>query len=398
MMSKVLDCLISLPLLSLVATAQVPEEPGPYPSGVSAVQFSHPLAANNNVVASIYYPAESEGTDTPPRLSDGPYPLVGFSHGYFAPPQFYSELCKHIASHGYVVASIGTETGFIQFIDRQARDTHGMLYWMEEQSETSGAFFEGTLDDSEWAVVGHSNGCRANMQILEWDDSIKTVVAMEPRLADLPGLTSFTGSLFVIGGSNDLINPVQNHAVPFYAEASNASRRSYIEIEGAGHNGSLDFPSGINPLSHAEQLRLHKRIVTGALQTELRSDEDSCYYLFGGGASGEPLTSEVDCPQPIFWTIHNGTGLTTGCAGTSSTRWAAAAALSTSPFESSTWFPGIARVNARIFDKGLLSSTGLREVTSPLPPGAGGQPLYIQGGLFLDTAPAWTRLSAIALP
>ena len=397
-MSKALYCSIWLQLLSLGASAQVPEDPGPYPSGVSALQFSHPLASNNNVAARIYYPAESEGTDTPPRLQDGPYPLVGFSHGYFAPPQFYSELCKHISSHGYVVASIGTEAGLIQFIERQARDTHAMLYWMEEQNETSGAFFEGVLDDSEWAVVGHSNGCIANMKILEWDDCIKTVIAMEPRLANLPALTSFTGSLFVIGGSNDIVNPVQNHAVPFYAEGGNASRRSYTEIEGAGHNGSLDFPSAINPLSHAEQQRLHKRIVLGALQTELRGEEDSCYHLFGGGASGEPLTSEADCPRPIFWAFENGSQLTTGCAGTPSTRWAVAAALSTSPLESPTWFPGISRVNARIFDKGLLSSTGLREVLSPLPPGAGGQLLYIQGGLFLDAAPAWTRLSAIALP
>ena len=397
-MNGVLKCALWLLLLSLGASAQVPEDLGPYPSGVSAIQFSHPLASNSTVSARIYYPAETEGTDTPPRLSDGPYPLVGFSHGYFAPPQFYSELCKHLASHGYVVASIGTEAGFIQFIERQAHDTHALLYLMEEQDVTPGAFFEGMLDDSEWAVIGHSNGCIANMKILEWDDCIQTVIAMEPRLADLPALTSFTGSLFVIGGSNDIVNPIQNHAEPFYAEASSAERRTYTIIEGAGHNGSLDFPSAINPLSHAEQLRLHKRIVTGALQTELRAKEDSCYHLFGGGAAGEPLTSEADCYRPIFWTIYDGANLTVGCAGSPSQRWAVAGSLSTTSLGSSTWFPGIDRANARLIDKGLVSSTGLREVTTALSPGAGGQPLYLRGGLFHDAGPAWSQLSILTLP
>ena len=397
-MNNAILCSLCLQLLSLLASAQLPEDPGPYPSGVSAVQFSHPLASNNNVTARIYYPAESEGTDTPPRLSDGPYPLVGFSHGYFAPPQFYSEICKHLASHGYVVASIGTEAGFIQFIERQAHDTHALLYWIDDQNITPGAFFEGVLDDSEWAVVGHSNGCIANMQILEWDDCIEIVVAMEPRLADLPALTAFTGSIFVIGGSNDIVNPIQNNAVPFYAEASSASRRTYTVIEGAGHNGSLDFPSAFNPLSHAEQQRLHKRIVTGALQTELHSREDSCYHLFGGGAAGEPLTSEADCYRPIFWALHDGTDITVGCAGTPSQRWAVAGSLSTSPFESPTWFPGIDRANARLFDKGLLNPTGLREMTTVLSPGTGGQSLYLRGGLFHGAGPEWSQLCTLTLP
>ena len=323
-MKRALNGSTCLLVLSLFASAQTPEDSGPYPSGVNAVQFSHPLASNSTVTARIYYPAESEGTDTPPLLSDGPYPLIGFSHGYFAPPQFYSELCKHIASHGFVVASVGTEAGFIQFIERQAHDTHALLYWMEEQDQTPGAFFEGMLDDSDWAVVGHSNGCIANTQILEWDDRIETMVAMEPRIADLPALSTFTGALYVIGGSNDIVNPPQNHAALFYSDASSTQRRTYTVIEGAGHNGSLNFPSAINPLAHSEQQRLHKRIVTGTLHAEVFSKEDPCYFLFGGGASGEPLTSEVNCPRPLFWALNSGTQLTLGVAAIPLQRWAVA--------------------------------------------------------------------------
>jgi hypothetical protein len=110
------------------------------------------------------------------------------------------------------------------------------------------------------------------------------------------------------------------------------------------------------------------------------------------------LTNEVDCYRPIFWALHDGTDLTIGCAGTPSRRWAVAGSLSTNPFESPTWFPGIDRANARIFDKGLLHSTGLREVTTVLSPGAGGQSLYLRGGLFHGAGPEWSQLCTLTLP
>ncbi len=397
-MLKLLQLAVGLTLSAGVANAQLPEDLGPYPAGVSPVQFSHPLAANNTVLARIYYPAESEGTDTPPRLADGPYPLVGFSHGYFAPPQFYSELCKHIASHGFVVASVGTEAGIIQFIERQAHDTHALLYWMEEQSATPGAFFEGVLDDSDWVVIGHSNGCVANMMIPEWDDVFVSSIAMEPRMNDLPALASFEGALHVIAGSNDIVNPPANNGVPFYESATSTRRRTYTVIEGAGHNGSLDFPSAINPLSHAEQHRLHRRLVTGLLQTEVRGREDDCYHLFGGGAAGEPLTSESVCAQPILWVEVTGTDLHVGGASVPELRWAVAAGFGTSPFSSPNWFPGIDPQQARLIAKGPVAPNGLGESTTTLPTGGTATTLHIRGGAFSLGSVTWTRLATLSTP
>jgi hypothetical protein len=361
------------------------------------VSFSHALAANDPVMARIYYPAEVGGTDTPPRVADGPYPLVGFSHGYFAPPQFYSELCSHIASHGFVVASIGTEAGLFQNIGRQAHDTHAMLYWMEEQDATSGAFFEGLLDDSDWAVFGHSNGCAANMMILEWDDPFTVAIAMEPRMNDLPALSTFDGALHVIAGSNDIVNPPQNNAVPFYEEATSTQRRTYTVIEGAGHNGSLDFPSAINPLSHAEQHRLHRRLVTGFLQTEVRGLENECYHLIGGGAASEPLSSEANCAAPILWTHLAGTQLTTGGASVPNLRWAIAASANTTPFASPHWFPGIDRATARLLTKTTIPTTGLTETTTAYSPTPSAT-LYLRGGSLSSVNPSWTRLAQLTTP
>jgi hypothetical protein len=389
---------VGIALCCGVATAQLPEDSGPYPAGVAPVSFSHALAANDPVLARIYYPAESEGTNTPPRLADGPYPLIGFSHGYFAPPQFYSELCKHLASHGYVVASIGTEAGLIQFVERQAHDTHALLDWMEEQHATSGAFFEGLLDDSERAVIGHSNGCVANAMILEWDEPFQTMIAMEPRMNDLPSLATFAGNLYVIAASNDIVNPPQNNAVLFYGEASTARRRTLTVIEGGGHNGSLDFPSAINPLSHAEQHRLHRRLVQGFLQTEVRGLEDECYHLLGGGAANDPLSSEALCADPILWVGIEGAELIVGGAGVPDLRWAVIAGPDTTPFASPNWFPGIDPSSARMVAKGILPTNGLRETRTSLPPNFPGMTLLFRGGAFSRTSVTWTRLAPLTVP
>ena len=214
---------------------------------------------------------------------------------------------------------------------------------------------------------------------------------------DLPALSTFSGALYVIAGSNDIVNPPANNAVPFYEAATSTRRRTYTVIEGAGHNGSLDFPSAVNPLSHAEQHRLHRRLVTGLLQPELRGREDDCYHLFGGGAAEEPLSSLADCPQPILWTTLSETELCVGGASVPTYRWAIAAGLGGAPFSSPNWFPALDPAHSRLLTKGIISPTGLGEVTATLPDESP-LTLYIQGGAFSPLSVTWTRLVTLSTP
>ena len=71
--------------------------------------------------------------------------------------------------------------------------------------------------------------------IPEWEAEVYAcAIAMEPRMNDLPALSTYKGALHVIAGSNDLINPPAFHAVPFYESATSTRRRTYTVIEGAG--------------------------------------------------------------------------------------------------------------------------------------------------------------------
>jgi hypothetical protein len=289
-------CLLGAPLC-----AQVPEDMGPYPVGMRSVSFQHPLASAITVTADIYYPALSSGNNTPPDQAGGPYPFSSFLHGYFAPPSFYDELITHIASYGFVVAAVSTQTGLFQSIIAEAHDAHALMHWCDERNLISGHFLEGMLLPGPWSAVGHSNGAAAIFDLLAWEPRVQTIASTEGYWYGQPTVGQFQGSLLSVGSSEDALAPFSSNARRYYNEAQNARRRVWALIEGGAHNGSLDFPFGGSSLSHATQHRLHLRLITGFLRGEVQRDENTYYHLVGSGINGEPVTREGDCAQPILW-------------------------------------------------------------------------------------------------
>ncbi len=98
--------------------------------------------------------------DAVPAVGD-PRPVVIFSHGYVANPEWYSTLVEHYASHGFVVlAPEHREDDWFEAwaaaIDRP-RDLRRTLDFAEALNAPGGAF-EGDLDLGHIALVGHSFG------------------------------------------------------------------------------------------------------------------------------------------------------------------------------------------------------------------------------------------------
>ena len=299
---RVFQSWLALCLLTWSFGAQVPEDMGPYPVGVRSVSFQHPLSSATTVTADIYYPALSAGNNAPPDQGGGPYPFSSFLHGYFAPPSFYSDLIRHMASHGFVVAAVSTQTGFFQSIIAEAHDAHALMHWCDDRNQVSGHFLEGMLLPGPWSAVGHSNGVAAIFELLAWEPRVKTVAATEGNWFSLPTVGQFQGSFLSVGSSEDSLAPYGSNARRYYNEASNARRRVWALIEGGGHNGSLDFATAFNSLPHATQNRLHRRLITGFLRAELSGEEDLYYHLVGDGISAEPVAREGDCMRPVLWT------------------------------------------------------------------------------------------------
>lgn len=388
---------LAIALAAPAAGLQLPEDPGAHAVGFRSVSFSHPLSGNSTVTADIHYPALASGTNAAPDPARGPYPLVLFSHGYFAPPSFYSDLTSHLASHGYVVLSVATEAGFFQDVQDQSQDGRALLHWADERSADPNHFLHQMAADGPWGAMGHSNGCAAIGYSLPSEPRIEVLTLLEGNwFSDVP-IATFEGVMASVGATEDSVTPMNSNARVYFEQATSARRALFPRVVGGGHNGSLDFPFGVNSLSHAEQNRLHRRLAVVLFESELRGDQDQLWYALGSGADGEPLEADARCADPLLWARGSTTGtLTLGMAGMPGDSGLMAWAIAPRALATSLTGPGLSGV---LQFQGTLDGTGLVELTSAGSIGAAAGTLVTARGLRATNGTRVpTRIARLRMP
>ncbi|MDP6962862.1 MAG: hypothetical protein QGF46_01710, partial [Planctomycetota bacterium] len=268
--------LLSMPLPQMV----VPEDAGPYQVSVQDVSHVDHHYSRGTVEARVYYPSDP---------TNGPFPLAAFMHGWIQPASDYDELCTHIASHGYVVYSNNTETSLFATLQAQAHDTRAGLQWVEDQSQLPSSFLYGMTDNQPWIAIGHSMGGAGVASLCRIESRTQVAVMLEPYKGVLLGNTSnafgwfsnFTGSLLVIGATEDLTNNWSSQVKPWYNTSSSSTRKLWSLINGGDHFGACDADIhalwGFGSLVGSEQHLAHRRLLTSFLLSEVGSNEN--YYF-----------------------------------------------------------------------------------------------------------------------
>ncbi|MDX1421458.1 MAG: FlgD immunoglobulin-like domain containing protein [Rubricoccaceae bacterium] len=394
-------------LLFLLAAVALPcaaqsaeiDGPGPFPVGHTDVRFDDAVFGQGRITGRVYYPAVETGTNATPDPTGGPFPLVGFQHGFLGSPDGYDLLCSHIASWGFVVASTGTESGFFPDQRQFARDTRSFLYWVEDQSEVPGGLFEGMTDDGPWAAVGHSMGGGVLALLVGYEPRVETIVGLQSAYVGderIDFLRAFPGNHYQLAGSADGIVPADQ--VRRYFEAATSARRSvYFEGQGLGHSGPTDefFVFG-NELPAAEQQRLHRLVVTGLLRAEMKGEEDLYAELLGEGVEDDPLLFQTRCLAPPLWVRGSEAApdaLVVGTAGAPG----ATARLGWSDEEASIPTPfgllGIPLDPERVIFAGAVAPDGTAEALLPTADLGAFPAVFVQG---LVRAGARGRLTRVA--
>ncbi len=242
------------------ANAASPYERGPAPTNAILEASRGPFATSSIDVSSwsvtgfgggvIYYPTST---------AEGTFGAVAISPGYTASWSSLSWLGPRIASHGFVVIGIETNSRLDQPASR-GRQLLAALDYLTQRSSV-----RGRIDSSRLAVAGHSMGGGGSLEAAAARPSLQAAVPLAPWNLDKTWSEVRVPTL-IIGGESDSVAPVSTHSIPFYNSIPSSSEKAYLELNGASHF----FPQTTNTPTAKQTVAWLKRFV----------DDDTRYEQF----------------------------------------------------------------------------------------------------------------------
>jgi dienelactone hydrolase len=257
------------------------------------VAFDDPIAGR--VSARLYSP---EG--------DGPWPLAVVLHGWLGQAWMYDELGHALASEGYLVASLDTETGLVLDMDRFADDAVALLHWVDAQ---------GGASEEPWTALGHSMGGATLAHLLELEPQVRTAVAFMPY-EGLPSyyepLESWTGSLLLLSGTHDTTAPPPMQQ-RWMESADQTARSLLLELQDMGHSGVTDLSFDEDPMPDELQREILLSLATTFVKAEQGGDEALWASLIGSGDLEVQRWSRSHAP--VLWATLQEGAISLGVAG-----------------------------------------------------------------------------------
>lgn len=261
--------------LAAPAQAASPFERGPAPTQASINAVTGPFATTSKVIfgfgrfgnATVYYPRAAP---------QGRYGVVAIAPGFLSPWAIMQWIGPRLASQGFVVIGMDTNTP----IDQPAQRAEQLKAALDAVAKDSK--LATIADSSRQAVAGWSMGGGGALDAAV-SGNYKAVVALAPW-EQTNSFAKVTEPTLVIGGEGDTIAPEAKHAEPFY-EAVNAEK-AYLEINDGGHL----FPGRANDTQASAMISWLKRWV----------DDDTRYSQFicpGPAATGTVNEYRSSCPM-----------------------------------------------------------------------------------------------------
>jgi MYXO-CTERM domain-containing protein len=262
--------------LLLAAGAAVASDVGTFASSTWYETIEDP--DRGTVWFQIHYPAVSDdfGADADP--SAGPFPLVAFMHGYLGQAWMYQSLCDAVASMGFVVVNLDTQTGAWMDPYALADDAQAALEWAEARSAERDHWLYGMVSDAPWTAMGHSMGGIALASLVDQEPRVQVAVGFAPyRDADYvwDAYTAYGGAALLIGGSEDETS-TPDIVSGWLDDVDAPSRGLYASVRGAGHQAVTDIELEPEELSDAEQLSVSIDLAAAFLRAE-RFGEEQAY-------------------------------------------------------------------------------------------------------------------------
>lgn len=211
-----------------VAQAQEnPFERGPAPTNASIEAVRGPFATSQVSVSRLSVSGFGGGTIYfPTTTSEGTFGAVSIAPGFTATQSSMAWLGPRLASQGFVVFTIDTNsTG-----DLPASRGTQLLASLDYLTQRSSV--RARIDANRLGVMGHSMGGGGALEAADDRPALQAAIPLT-GWNTRKNFSSVRVPTMVIGAENDSIAPVSTHSIPFYI--SLPPEKAYLELNNASH-------------------------------------------------------------------------------------------------------------------------------------------------------------------
>lgn len=217
---------VALPLAALACAAQAQTSP---PTSASLNATAGPLSVSTSSVSSWAARGFGGGTIYYPNAT-GRYGVVAISPGYTARQSSIAWLGRRLATHGFVVITIDTNSTLDQPPSRATQLMAALNHVVNNANST----VRSRVDASKLAVAGHSMGGGGSLIAAENNPSLKAAYPLTPWSVS-KNYRSVRVPTMIIGADGDSIASVSTHSRLFYNSLPSNVSKAYGELNNASH-------------------------------------------------------------------------------------------------------------------------------------------------------------------
>jgi triacylglycerol lipase len=157
-----------------------------------------------------------------------------------------------LASHGFVVITIATNSGFDQPASRETQLGRALDHVIS-QSNSSSSPISGMVDATRVAAMGWSMGGGGTLRLAS-GARLSAAIPLAPWHSGSNNFDQIDTPTMIIACENDTTASVGSHASPFYNRIPSSTDKAYLEINngshscanGGGSNGGLLGKYGVS--------------------------------------------------------------------------------------------------------------------------------------------------------
>ena len=192
-----------------------------------------------------------------------------------------------LASYGFVVMTIDTNSGFDQPASR-GRQINNALDYLVGQNTSSSSPVRGMIDTDRLGVIGWSMGGGGTLRLAR-EGRIKAAIPLAPWDTTSYYAGRSQAPTLIFACESDVIAPVYQHASPFYNALPSSIDKAFVEINNGSHycgNGGSIYNDVLSRF--------------GVSWMKLHLDEDARYkqFLCGPNHTSDSQISDYrgNCP------------------------------------------------------------------------------------------------------